>query len=444
MPEPELNPGRSQLPWLLVLWLVTSLAAPVAGAQPSAIPVVVAVDTSRSLTAADLNAVRQTVRQTLEQLPPATRVGLIAFNDEPTWLVAAGSTAAEVVQALPQLRLEGDYTVLHDALFVAARELANGGVILLASDGRDERSATTVEDVERLCSANQVRIVSAGLGRRIDDRALRRLAMLTDGAFVDRLGDAGPALTRALSAAESQPAVTAPVQKPPPAAEQPPSPAAAGDTSEPGAAPESDRPAWLLPVLAAAGVLALGLVVLLVRRRRGERHRRCEQCGGTIEEWEETCPVCEIRALEEATGTQPVARHAASGDQDEALMDPKIFNKEPLPPGLEKTLVLDERPVAIVREPGKPPRSYNLPADKVFAVGRAPEVNTLQVSDPTVSAQHFKLVHKDGEFYVVDLHTTNGTTVNRQRIRVRKLKPGDIIGAGALDVEFNISVTRRT
>jgi hypothetical protein len=334
--------------------------------------------------------------------------------------------------------------VLHDALFVAARELSNGGVILLASDGRDERSATTVEDVERLCSANQVRIVAAGLGRRVDDRALRRLTMLTDGVFADHLGAAGPALTRTLNAAKSQPSAAAPGPKPQPAAAQPAAPAAepvASDASEPAGTSEAERPVWLLPVLAAAGVLAVIVLVLLLRRRRSGR--RCEQCGSTIEDWEETCPVCEIKALEEATGTQPVAKQAVSEDQDEALMDPKIFNKAPLPPGLERTLVLDERPVAIVREPGKPPRSYNLPADKVFAVGRAPEVNTLQVNDPTVSAQHFKLVHKDGEFYVVDLHTTNGTTVNRQRIRVRKLKPGDIIGAGALEVEFNISVTRQ-
>ena len=40
--------------------------------------------------------------------------------------------------------------MLNDALFVASRELPDGGVILLATDGRDENSATTVEEARWL------------------------------------------------------------------------------------------------------------------------------------------------------------------------------------------------------------------------------------------------------------------------------------------------------
>jgi hypothetical protein len=368
-------------------------------------------------------------------------MGLITFNDEATWLVAMGSTPAELEQALSTLRLEGSFTVLHDALYVAARELPEGGAILLISDGRDERSATTVEDVERLCTANHVQILATGLGPRVSDQALRRLALLTNGAMVGRVEGAGPTIVAAIEQAraghatrlaEQAPAATSP--------EQPAEPAASAGAAPAG--PEKAVPAtptWLLPAVAAALLLGMVLIVILLLRQRKPRQRTCSSCGAALEDWEETCPVCEIRELERTTGAQPVAKLAAA---DDTVLDPKVFDKAPLPPGLEQTLVLDEQPVVIVREPGKAPRSYTLPNDQVFAVGRAPEVNTLVVDDPTVSGQHFKLVPKDGEVYVVDLETTNGTAVNRERVRVKKLKPGDLINAGALEIEYNVSITR--
>ena len=54
---------------------------------------------------------------------------------------------------------------------------------------------------------------------------------------------------------------------------------------------------------------------------------------------------------------------------------------------LEQTMVLDELPILTVRQAGKPARSYTLPRDQIFAVGRAPKVNTLAVEDPAISGQ---------------------------------------------------------
>jgi hypothetical protein len=405
------------------------------------LPLVVAIDTSRSLSSGDLEAARRVVSETLQALPAGTPMGLIAFNDEATWLVPLGSTQGELESALPSLRLEGSFTVLHDALFLAARELPEGGVILLLSDGRDERSATTVEDVERLCQNNHVRIVATGLGSRISDQALRRLALLTNGVSTGRIKSAGPAIVTAFEQARSSYQSRLAEQTAQPAPEQVTEPPSAA-TSERGETGDqmAGLPTWLLPAVAVVLLLGMILIVILLLRQRQPRQRSCGRCGAALEEWEETCPVCEIRELEKTTGAQPVAKLAAV---DEVVLDPKVFDKEPLPPGLEQTLVLDEQPVVIVREPGKPPRSYTLPDDQVFAVGRAPEVNTLVVDDPTVSGQHFKLVPKEDEVYVVDLDTTNGTSVNRERIRVRKLKPGDLIHAGALEIEYNVSITRQ-
>ncbi len=443
--------------------LVALIPVTVTAAEPVA--VVVAVDTSRSLTPGELDAVAAVLQEQVAQLPAGTRSGLVVFNDEASWQVPFGSRPGEVVSGLARLQPRGSFTVLHDALFIAARELNGGGVILLVSDGRDERSATTVEDVARLCTDNGVRVVAASLGRRVDDLALRRLALLTDGTYVGRLPAAGPAVADALDSARAATAAA-----PPPAVQAPPTtPVTAEDTADAGtrtadqpaaatahgdavseetedAAGESKAglPGWLLALGGVALVLLLMAGWFVLRGLR-QKDRTCEECGGMLEEWEESCPVCQIKELESAVKTKPVADVAVP---DESLLDPKVYVKTPLPDDLESrlenTLVIDEHPVVIVRRSGLPAQTYSLSDDQVFAVGRAPKVNSLQLQDPAISAQHCKLVPKDGEYYVVDLETTNGTFVNRERIKVRKLKPGDIINAGTTELEFGLSIRRLT
>jgi Mg-chelatase subunit ChlD len=151
--------------------------------------VVFAVDTSRSLHADELAQVTSLLADAVGQLQAGTRAGLLAFDNAPRWVVPLGGSRADVQRELSGLSPSGDYTLLHDALFTAARALPDGGVIVLATDGRDENSATTVEDVAGLCRTNRVRIVAVGAGRNIDDRGLRRLALLTNGNYLGPMGE---------------------------------------------------------------------------------------------------------------------------------------------------------------------------------------------------------------------------------------------------------------
>jgi len=421
----------------LSIVLVTAVA-PAAGAAAE-VPVVAAVDSSRSLTTSDLATVRASLADLLGGLPPATPVGLLTFDDEVRWAVAPGGTRDRVLEALNEVTPRGSFTLLNDALFSAARELEGGGVVVVVTDGLDEGSATTPEDVARICEANNVRLVVAGLGRRHDARALRRLALITRGELVERLNltpeGVAPALEQARGAVVADLAAAAPAPIPSPA----PSPAVTADGARVTA-----TPAWVLPVLALLAVMALGLLVALwlaLRRREPERSV-CDRCGAPLEPWETSCSRCQIAELEEALKSQQVAAPATPLETEEVALDPEVFRKSPLPEGLANTLVLDEEPVLIARQRGKSARTYHLPRDRAFAVGRAPSVNSLQIDDPTVSGQHFRVVPKDGEFYVVDLDTTNGTMVNHQRVKVRKLSSGDVIQVGSVQLEFSLQLRR--
>jgi len=438
---------------LAVLGLTPALAS------ETAAPLVVAVDTSRSVSREDLTALQELIGLQAHPALAQDPTGLVAFDDEVTWVLRPGGAQHELGSSLSKLAPRGSYTVLHDALFIIARDLTRGGVILLATDGRDENSATTLEDVARECTRHDVRIVALAVGGKVDEKGLRRLALLTDGAYVGRLQQVAPDDVENVVDQARQAVLQRAAGRAVAVAEQEAVSDEVGPRQEPGSATSSVP--WRL--LLSAGVL-IGAVVLALwlMLRRGqepsyaaavlvgdesEEHtpadRRPDDVPQRLEDeqafaYDELSPAA-TQGIRLVASQQPVAEMAIP---DASLLGPEAFEKAPLPDVLEQTLVIDEQPVLIVREQGKAPRSYSLPRDSTFAVGRAPRVNTLQVADPAVSSQHFKIVPKDGEFYVVDLDTTNGTSVNSRRVKARRLTPGDVIVAGCVEVEYNLSIRR--
>jgi len=73
---------------------------------------------------------------------------------------------------------------------------------------------------------------------------------------------------------------------------------------------------------------------------------------------------------------------------------------------------------------------------RTLSVGRSPE-NDLTLEDDEISRQHAMLINEGGVFEIGDYRTGNGTFVNGQRVRGKqKIKPGDVIGIGKLQLEF--------
>src|SRR6266545_3368531 len=62
--------------------------------------------------------------------------------------------------------------------------------------------------------------------------------------------------------------------------------------------------------------------------------------------------------------------------------------------------------------------------------------NDLVVADDTVSRYHCKIVQEDNAYVLQDLGSTNGTFVNRVRIREAFLKPGCTVHLGQTELKF--------
>lgn len=71
-------------------------------------------------------------------------------------------------------------------------------------------------------------------------------------------------------------------------------------------------------------------------------------------------------------------------------------------------------------------------------MGRLPECDVV-LSDPNVSRRHAEVRRRGNDFVVVDLGSTNGTRVNGQGTRDRRLNDGDDIGLGGTVIRFEAS-----
>ena len=465
-------PATRRRIWLALLPLLLFGAAPASRAQeappaasppaarPAAAPaaspaLVVAIDTSRSLSQATLAATLAEVGRLLEALPAGTPVGVLAFDDAPRWQAEPESSPAAAKAALAALKPQGSFTLLHDALFEAARRLENGGVILLVTDGRDENSATTVEDIARRCEAQQVRILTAGTGARIEERALRRLALLTRGEYLGTglaAAKAAPAVAENLrivaadQEAERQKleAATAPRRRPiAPAAPAEPETSAPGPAAGPaGPPPASAQPrvepraeeASLLDYLPWILLALLGLAFLLyvsLRQRAARSSAAAEVESQRAEEEFQVADEADAAAIRLELAQVPMSQPRES---PEVTVDTAVLQRMSLDERLERTSVLSS--MLILRKPGEAPRSFLLDRDKAFSVGRDREKNTLAVPDPALSSQHFRVVPRAGIYYFVDLESTNGSYIGSRKVRAKRLRTGDVIRAGQVEFEY--------
>jgi len=64
-----------------------------------------------------------------------------------------------------------------------------------------------------------------------------------------------------------------------------------------------------------------------------------------------------------------------------------------------------------------------------YILGRYPS-NDIVIPDPYVSRRHARIYYKDGEWYIEDLDSTNGTIINNE----------DIKGKGSLKLEKNMEI----
>jgi pSer/pThr/pTyr-binding forkhead associated (FHA) protein len=61
-----------------------------------------------------------------------------------------------------------------------------------------------------------------------------------------------------------------------------------------------------------------------------------------------------------------------------------------------------------------------------FVIGRGKQSSDLTIKDPNVSRQHAMIEYLNGQYYIVDMGSTNGIEFEGQRIQRKAINDGDI------------------
>ena len=92
-------------------------------------------------------------------------------------------------------------------------------------------------------------------------------------------------------------------------------------------------------------------------------------------------------------------------------------------------------PALVVRSGGGRAGETFHPAGERTSIGRSPDCEIF-LDDVTVSRQHALLVERDGQFYIQDEGSLNGTFLNRHRIESAQVDDGDEIQIGKYRLTF--------
>jgi pSer/pThr/pTyr-binding forkhead associated (FHA) protein len=103
---------------------------------------------------------------------------------------------------------------------------------------------------------------------------------------------------------------------------------------------------------------------------------------------------------------------------------------------------LSQPATLLVKLHGKGSRQVELTLE-TFTIGRKAD-NTLVIEDPAVSGHHARIVKVQAVFFLEDLNSTNGTTINGQPITRHQLRDADVIAIGQHRLVFQENTTTDT
>lgn len=168
----------------LALSVVPDLFGGDGGAMPAS-TVVFVVDVSGSMAGASIIEAKRALRLCLRHLRAGDRFSMIAFSNS-HWSFAKGMTSftqealAEADRWIEALNPSGGTEML--APLVEAVALAEGGVVMLLTDGEVGNEDEITQEVLKRRGATRSRVYSFGIGTNVSEALLRDLARETGGA----------------------------------------------------------------------------------------------------------------------------------------------------------------------------------------------------------------------------------------------------------------------
>jgi hypothetical protein len=150
-------------------------------------------------------------------------------------------------------------------------------------------------------------------------------------------------------------------------------------------------------------------------------HVYCPECGFQNPEAANYCSRCGALLVKEDPGSETTMSYVPEEGDEEGSVSLEELGAE--------------GPALVVRSGGGRAGEHFVPNGERTTIGRSPDCDIF-LDDVTVSRKHAVLIERDGDIYIEDQSSLNGTFLNRRRIESGKLENGDELQIGKYKLTF--------
>jgi Ca-activated chloride channel family protein len=149
------------------------------------------LDTSGSVKGVPFERFKESAWKFIELMGANDRGGIMTFDDSAQLVVPPVSERQLLRQEINKIQIRGRLTVLYDALTLAVdlikRENRKSSFLIVFSDGKDEGSRSTLQEVIHKIRLSEVSVLCVGYSRVETEYLdiLRTIAAETGGVFAD-------------------------------------------------------------------------------------------------------------------------------------------------------------------------------------------------------------------------------------------------------------------
>jgi len=148
------------------------------------IAVVLVLDRSGSMRGSPIKAAVAAASDFAGRLSESDSLGMVTFSSKVDVPVAPTTDRSAVVKHLARIRASGEtalYDAVHWAIGALSREKVDRRALVALTDGQDNASAATAQQCADAARADGVSVYCVGLGRSVNEKALRLVAEQTGG-----------------------------------------------------------------------------------------------------------------------------------------------------------------------------------------------------------------------------------------------------------------------
>lgn len=386
-----------------------------AAEETTPLDMVFVLDNSGSMIANDPDfIIHKVVTDFMQNLGPGVRLGMVIFDTqallaEPLAEIDAPETRSRLLASLQKINYQGQYTNTPAAVERAIYELKTNGnpaarqIIVLLTDGIVD-TGNKAEDIEsERWLKEQLTLESKKLGIQIfgiaftdkaDFRLIQTLAVNTDGEYFRAYqADAIQDVFEKINQMVTRPTVVEPVVAVKPEVKPMPAPLPPPAVSSPPASPAPPaKTLVLLPLILSAVVVILGLIVIVVLIFNRKGRDRAAAVAARVEAAKKT-------------------------EREEQMIEAELIDAENIIASDSKSLILDKKHISVGRDSS----------------------NDIVIPKEAVSSLHATIEYRNGNFYLEDNRSTNGTLLNEKRMdesKPMRLKSGDKITFAVYEFRF--------